>query len=82
MFMFLDKHLLNTLSYVSKFSFRVDSCSLFEFMDGALYRTGTFLTACISLVQEPNEYHNGEAIAVVYEHTKRTQEMLFIDWAQ
>ena len=32
--MFLDKHLLNTLSYVSKFSFRVDSCSLFEFMDG------------------------------------------------
>ena len=33
-FMFLDKHLLNTLSYVSKFSFRVDSCSFFESMNG------------------------------------------------
>ena len=32
--MFLDKHLLNTLTYVSKFSFRVDSYSFFEFMDG------------------------------------------------
>ena len=24
----------------------------------------------------------GETTAVVYEHTKRTQEMLFADWAQ
>ena len=33
-FMFLDKHLLNTLSYVSKFSFRVDSCSFLNSWTG------------------------------------------------
>ena len=33
-FMFLDKHLLNTLTYVSKFSFRVDSCSFFNSWTG------------------------------------------------
>ena len=33
-------------------------------------------------MQEPNKYDNDETIAAVYEHTKRTQEMLFIDWAQ
>ena len=34
-----------------------------------------------SLVNERQKY--GEAIAVEYEHTKRTQEMLFADsWAQ
>ena len=32
--MFVDKHLLNTLSYVDKFSFRVDCCSFFESMNG------------------------------------------------
>ena len=32
------------------------------------------------LVNEPDKY--GEIIAVVYEHMKRTQEMLFADWAQ
>ena len=36
--------------------------------------------ACTTLVNEPDKY--GEIIAVVYEHTKRTQEMLFADWAQ
>ena len=34
-----------------------------------------------TLVNEPDRY--GETIAVVYEHTKRTQEkMLFAVWAQ
>ena len=33
-----------------------------------------------TLVNEPDKC--GEIIAVVYEHTKRTQEMLFADWAQ
>ena len=33
-----------------------------------------------ALVNEPDKY--GEIIAVVYEHMKRTQEMLFADWAQ
>ena len=33
-----------------------------------------------TLVKEPDKY--GEIIAVVYEHMKRTQEMLFADWAQ
>ena len=42
--------------------------------------TESFLIACISLVNEPDKY--GEIIAVVYEHMKRTQEMLFADWAQ
>ena len=41
------------------------------------------LPECISdsLLNEPEKY--GNAKAVVYEHTKRTQEMLFADlWAQ
>ena len=33
-----------------------------------------------TLVNEPDKY--GEIIAVVYEQMKRTQEMLFADWAQ
>ena len=33
-----------------------------------------------TLVNEPDKY--GEIIAFVYEHMKRTQEMLFADWAQ
>ena len=33
-----------------------------------------------ALVNEPDKH--GEIIAVVYEHMKRTQEMLFADWAQ
>ena len=74
--------LLNTLSYVSKISFRVDSCSFFESMNELYIELKLSFTACISLVQEPNKYHIGETIAVVYEHTKRTQEMVFIDWAQ
>ena len=32
------------------------------------------------LVNEPDEYW--ETIAIMYEHMKRTQEMLFTDWAQ
>ena len=32
------------------------------------------------LVNEPHRY--GETIAVVYQHTKRTEEMLFADWEQ
>ena len=36
--------------------------------------------ACTTLVNEPDKY--GEIIAVVYEHTKRTQEILFADWGQ
>ena len=35
---------------------------------------------CTTLVNEPDKY--GEIIAIVYEHMKRTQEMLFADWAQ
>ena len=31
-------------------------------------------------MNEPDNY--GETIAVVYKHTKGTQEMLFADWAQ
>ena len=31
-------------------------------------------------ISVPDKY--GETIAVVYEHTKRTQEMLFADWAK
>ena len=39
------------------------------------------LRAFYSLVNEPGKY--SEAIAVVYEHTKITQEILFADfWAQ
>ena len=39
------------------------------------------LPAFHSLVNEPQKY--GETNAVEYEHTKRTQEMLFADsWAQ
>ena len=33
-----------------------------------------------TLVNEPDKY--GETIGVVYEHTNRSQEMLFADWAQ
>ena len=33
-----------------------------------------------TLVNKPDKY--GEIIAVVYEHMKRTQEMLFADWAE
>ena len=33
-----------------------------------------------TLVNEPDKYD--ETIAVVYEHTKSSQEMLFADWAQ
>jgi len=33
-----------------------------------------------TLVNEPDKF--GETIAVVYEITKRTEEMLFADWAQ
>ena len=36
--------------------------------------------ASTTLVNEPDKF--GETIAVVYELTKRTQEMLFADWAQ
>ena len=35
------------------------------------------LRAFHSLVNEPQKY--GEAIAIVYEHIKRTQELLFAD---
>ena len=39
------------------------------------------LRAFHSLVNEPDKY--GEITTVVYEHRKRTQEMLFADkWAQ
>ena len=34
-----------------------------------------------TLVNEPADKY-AETIAVVYEHTKRTQEMLFADWAK
>ena len=64
------------------FSFWGKKLQFFGIYGRALYQTESFLTAYISLVQERNKYHNGETIAVVYEHTKRTQEMLFIDWAQ
>ena len=43
----------------------------------SLYQTESFLTACISLV-----YEQDKSIAIMYELTKRTQEMLFADWAQ
>ena len=43
----------------------------------SLYQTESFLTACISLVHEPDK-----SIAIMYELTKRSQEMLFADWAQ
>ena len=33
-----------------------------------------------TLMNEPDKY--GEIVAVVCEHMKRTQEMLFADWAQ
>ena len=36
--------------------------------------------ASTTLANEPDKY--GDTIAVVYELTKRTQEMLFADWAQ
>ncbi|CAH3189344.1 unnamed protein product, partial [Porites evermanni] len=36
--------------------------------------------ASTTLVNKPDKY--GETIAIVYIHTKRTQEMLFADWAQ
>ena len=36
--------------------------------------------ASTTLANEPDKY--GNTIAVVYELTKRTQEMLFADWAQ
>ncbi|CAH3140706.1 unnamed protein product [Porites lobata] len=36
--------------------------------------------ASTTLANEPDKY--GETIAVVFELTKRTQEMLFADWAQ
>ena len=36
--------------------------------------------ASTTLANEPDKY--GETIAIVYVHTKRTQEMLFTDWAQ
>ena len=36
--------------------------------------------ASTTLANEPDKY--GETIAVVSELTKRTQEMLFTDWAQ
>ena len=32
------------------------------------------------VIDEPDKY--GETIAVMSEHTKRTLEMLFADWAQ
>ena len=81
-FTFLDKHLFNTLTYVSIFKFSGRQLQFFGIHGQALYQTESFLRACVSLVQERDKYHNGETIAVVYEHTKRTQEMLFIDWAQ
>ena len=36
--------------------------------------------ASTTLANEPDKY--GETIAVVFELTKRTQEMLFANWAQ
>ena len=42
---------------------------------GILYQTESVLTACISLVHEPGRQAVIETIAVVFEHTKRTQEM-------
>ena len=36
--------------------------------------------ASTTLANEPDKY--GETIAIVFELTKRTQEMLFADWAQ
>ena len=42
---------------------------------GISYQTESFLTASISLVHEPEKPCMIETIVVVYEHTKRTQEM-------
>ena len=36
--------------------------------------------ARIVLKNEPDKY--GKTIAIIYEQMKRTQEMLFADWAQ
>ena len=49
-------------------------------MNGILYQTESFLTVCISLVNKSDKY--GETIAIMYEHMKRTQDMLFADWTQ
>ena len=62
----------------SAFSFRADSILK---SDGDLYQTESLLTAGLFFGAWPRQAVI-ETIAVVYEHTKKTQEKLFADWAQ
>ena len=63
------------------FSFWVESILKWTGSRVYIKLTVSGLRAFHSLVNEPQKY--GEAIAIVYEHIKRTQELLFADlWAQ